>query len=391
MPVEGYRRSLVSFGFFLILYTFALPVFSDVAAKQNELSHVLKQIKKTFKDTKLLQKQREQLIGKLASIEKKIGAIARDFNGIQKTIRKQQQQLQDVRNKISVQKTLLKKTTFQLQAQIRSAYAMGRMKKLKLFLNQQDPVRINRVLVYYDYLNRERLGKLKLTKQAILDLTRLEDEQQIAMHNLQQLAEQKRIKQAKLKSTRRTRAVLLAALKKKQLSKQEKLTLLKRKESKIRKLLASLQEHKNTADESFFVASSKPFAAQKGRLIWPVQGKLARKFGSSRGSSKWDGVLIHAQEGGEVRSVANGRVVYADWLKGYGLLVIIDHGKGYMTLYAFNQSLYKMVDERVEQGEVIATVGKSGGRNSVGLYFAIRKKGKPLNPVRWCRKVRRGK
>jgi len=135
----------------------------------------------------------------------------------------------------------------------------------------------------------------------------------------------------------------------------------------------------------------KEFAKLKGALPWPVKGRLVKKFGARRSDSRWDGVLIKANEGQEVRAVTRGQVVYADWLRGYGLLTIIKHDKGYMTLYAFNQSLYKAKGDWVEAGTVISTVGLSGGRSDAGLYFGIRKKGKPVNPVKWCRKIRHGK
>ncbi len=390
MPREGERCNLISLVFFLAMIIFCKPVFSGVDSKQNELNQVLKKIEKTSKENKLYRKKRAELVDKLAVIEKEFGKIARDLQEIQVERDKKQRQIKELSDKIIAKKSLIKKTVQQLQVQIRSAYAMGGMEKLKLFLNQQDPARLNRILVYYGYLNRERMGKLELAKQALQDLTFLVDEQKNVVGDLQQLSEQKLAEQAKLKNAKQKRTVLLTRLNKEHLSRQEKLVLLKRKESELRKLIRSL-EKEDRYNDSFFTASDKPFALQKGNLIWPVQGELSQKFGSSRGAGKWDGVLIEAREGSDVRSIASGRVVYSDWLKGYGLLVIIDHGKGYMTLYAFNQSLYRKVDERVKQGDVVASVGKSGGRDRAGLYFAIRKKGKPLNPVRWCRKVRKGK
>jgi septal ring factor EnvC (AmiA/AmiB activator) len=110
-----------------------------------------------------------------------------------------------------------------------------------------------------------------------------------------------------------------------------------------------------------------------------------KRFGSPRSETRWDGVLISAQEGTDIRAVSSGRVVFADWLRGYGLLIIIDHGNGYMTLYAFNQSLYKKVGEAVNMGTVIAAVGKSDGREESGLYFGIRNQGKPIDPLHWFR------
>jgi septal ring factor EnvC (AmiA/AmiB activator) len=128
------------------------------------------------------------------------------------------------------------------------------------------------------------------------------------------------------------------------------------------------------------------FSTLKGSLPWPVRGRLAQKFGSPRTEGVWDGVLIDAPEGMEIKAVTQGKVVYAEWMRGYGLLIIVDHGHGYMTLYAFNQSLYKKMGDTVEAGDVIASVGQSGGRSQSGLYFGIRKKGVPIDPLEWCRR-----
>ena len=135
-------------------------------------------------------------------------------------------------------------------------------------------------------------------------------------------------------------------------------------------------------------ANSEAFGKLKGKLHWPTQGRVQDNFGKNRASGRklTNGVLIQADEGREVRSVAQGRVAYADWLRGYGMLLILDHGDGYMSLYGHNQAIYKELGEWVQAGEVIATVGKSGGENQSSLYFEIRHNGKPDNPLRWCRR-----
>jgi septal ring factor EnvC (AmiA/AmiB activator) len=267
---------------------------------------------------------------------------------------------------------------------------MGKMKKLKVLLNQQDTARSKRIMVYYEYLNRERLEKLELTRQILQDLGQLEDEERLASQKLSQLVEQKQTERTKLTNVRETRTVLLAELKKEQHSKAGELAKLKQREAELRRLIASLQVASDEVADAG-AGSGKPFFQQKGLLKWPVNGRLSKKFGNQRGGGQWDGVLIDTKEGTEVRAVAKGRIVYSDWLRGYGFLVIIDHGKSYMSLYAFNQSLYKKEGGRVSQGDIIASVGKSGGRIQAGLYFGIRKNGKPLNPVKWCRKIHQGK
>jgi len=134
----------------------------------------------------------------------------------------------------------------------------------------------------------------------------------------------------------------------------------------------------------------RSFAELQGQLPWPVQGAISDRFGSRRYETTWDGVVISAHEGADIHAITAGTVVYADWLRGYGLMIIVDHGKGYMSLYAFNQSLHKSVGEHVRAGETLASVGRSGGRADAALYFGIRKKGRPVDPEQWCRKPAKG-
>ncbi len=134
------------------------------------------------------------------------------------------------------------------------------------------------------------------------------------------------------------------------------------------------------------------FSGRRGRLPWPARGRIVKRFGSPRlGGIVWDGVMISAPKGQEVRAIHHGRVAFADWFRGFGLLLILDHGDGYMTLYGHNQSLFKEAGDWVEENEPIALVGSSGGRQQAGVYFGIRHQGRAVNPVRWCRRPTRGK
>jgi septal ring factor EnvC (AmiA/AmiB activator) len=257
-------------------------------------------------------------------------------------------------------------------------------------------------------------------------LDQLGKQQQQETERLEENLEQKKSEQIAVEGVRKRRAELLAQLKSDFSSSEQQIIHLKESENKLKNLVSSLQ--RSTNDLVFEVEQTKrlhkavevtpesakdlpgsgdgfpkipqfpPFAkggiggdfsSLKGQLPWPVKGRLTNKFGSARAEgaeSIWDGVLINAGEGTEIRAVTSGKVVFSDWLRGYGLLIIIDHGKGYMTLYAFNQSLYRQVGEWVDVGEVIASVGQSGGRSHSGLYFGIRNKGKPVDPLEWCRK-----
>jgi septal ring factor EnvC (AmiA/AmiB activator) len=282
------------------------------------------------------------------------------------------------------------------------------------------------MLVYYDYLNKARLIKLSSISGSIQQLDRLTKQQQEETENLENSLEQKKSEQIAVDGARKRRSELLAQLKNGYSSNEQQIIYLKESENKLKNLVSSLQRSTNDLSfeaeqtkkmpktavdplqpsedmtdsvDSFSKTSIAPtnaregqavnFSELKGQLPWPVKGRLANKFGSSRTESSesiWDGVLIDASEGAEIHAITNGKVVYSDWLRGYGLLIIIDHGKDYMSLYAFNQSLYRQVGEWVGTGDVIASVGQSGGRSQSGLYFGIRSKGKSVDPLEWCRK-----
>ena len=157
----------------------------------------------------------------------------------------------------------------------------------------------------------------------------------------------------------------------------------------LERVVKVITENLPHTDAGLDVIRQTPFGKLKGKLVWPALGKVKRLFGKKRqsGRLRWKGVLIEARQGNNVRAVAAGRVAYADWLRGYGLLLIIDHGDGYMSLYGHNESLFKETGDWVSAGDVIASVGKSGGRKLSSLYFEIRHKGKPVNPTRWCKKM----
>jgi len=267
---------------------------------------------------------------------------------------------------------------------VKIAYGMGQHEKIKLMLSQEDPSVSGRMMVYHDYLNKARLKKITIIKQGLQQLRDLELENIRETEVLQAKLEQVKKKKSALLKTKAERKALVAKIKKRFSRKKQKLSQYKASEKKLKGIISSLQS--STNNFSYEKGSSKRFSLLKGKLPWPLQGKVKNKFGAQRSDTRWDGVLISAKEGAEVRVVAKGRVVFADWLRGYGLLTIIDHGDGYMTLYAFSQSLYKKVGERVKAGDVIAVAGQSGGRSEIGLYFGIRKKGKPVDPIKWCQR-----
>ncbi|MGZ8199442.1 MAG: murein hydrolase activator EnvC family protein [Methylosarcina sp.] len=271
------------------------------------------------------------------------------------------------------------------------------------------------MMVYHGYLNKIRLKRLAEIENSVKGLNRLSQEQQKEAELLENDLEQKKLEQNALDEFRVQRNKLLDQLADDFSSQEQQLSLLIESENKLEDLIDNLQDDEGKAPDSgqsevqtdstdikeetsnsegLFTPDESSMAdvdffALKGKLPWPVKGKITTNDNTGQLESMRDGVLIDAGEGTEIHAVTDGKVVYSEWLRGYGLLMIIDHGKGYMTLYAFNQSLYKKAGDRVRAGDIIASVGQSGGRSRSGLYFGIRQNGKPVDPVQWCSKLSR--
>lgn len=269
-----------------------------------------------------------------------------------------------------------------LETQLRAAYLAGRSEPLKLLLNQRDPAEAGRNLAYYGYLGRQRAAEIDNINANITELeeirTRIKEEED----QLRQLEKQRAARVDELDAARRKRSQLLAQHEKDSRNRSASLAKLQQQQAQLEKLLADLTR----ALQSAPVDPNNPFGRLQGKLAWPVAGKLAASFGQVRaGAVRWNGLLIEAARGRPVRAVHDGRVAYADWLPGMGLLIIIDHGNGYLSLYGHNETLYRQAGATVKAGEIISAAGDSGGRAESGLYFEIRRGGKPVDPRPWFR------
>ena len=270
-----------------------------------------------------------------------------------------------------------------LAGQLRAASMIGQQEPIKLLLNQRDPGQTGRVLTYYQYFGRARADQISainshLAEIATLDAALAEEEARLTA-----LEEQQKSELSRLQSARERRGRALVSLEAESKNRARELTRLKEQQEGIEKLVRELRRALERIDK-FPTDSKDAFGKLRGKLSWPVAGKLIASFGQTRaGGVKWDGVLLSGAQGSAVRAVYHGRVVYADWLSGLGLLTIIDHGDGYLSLYGHNERLYKEVGERVTAGDAIATVGDSGGRSTPALYFEIRKAGRPIDPKPW--------
>ncbi len=343
---------------------------------------------------KLLE-QKDSMQSLLSDIDKQYGETAGVLKKLQGKIEQKRDSLDNIRRNIDYSQSEVEKLSHELVKHIRLAYALGKTDTIRLLLNQQEPAISGRVMVYFNYFNKERLRKIADLELAVQHLDELDKQKQAETTLLEQDLENKKLEQVVLINAKKQRNELLLQMGADFLSSEQQLQQLQDSESSLKLLMSSLpalsdevnvhaeQNQVLPSDDSLVPAE---FLTLKGKLPWPVTGKLANKFGSARTEVTWDGVLIDAAEGVDVKAVTQGKVVFSEWFRSYGLMMIIDHGQGYLTLYGFNQSLYKQVGEFVAAGEVIASVGQSGGRSKTGLYFGIRNKGVPVDPLEWCQR-----
>ena len=269
----------------------------------------------------------------------------------------------------------------ELAAQVRAAYMSGSQERIKLLLNQRDPATIGRLMAYYGYLNDYRAENIDAVTRHIRELAGLRSEVAAEEARIAELARERYAELTELNTAQEQRQQLLATLKGRMADEGREIERLAAQEEDLSRLIAEL----TSILSDYPIRSEEPFSEYRGRLTWPVAGTLLHDFGQPRVSDsiKWNGVVLGAPRGREVRSVYHGRVVFADWLAGMGLLVVVDHGEGYMTLYGYNETLLKNTGDWVAPGDVIATVGDSGGQAVSALYFEIRRGTSPVNPRQW--------
>ena len=355
---------------------------------RKKLAKVQQQIRNSQQS---LEKQR----GELGSLEKQlreseqsIGNLNQKLIATEADLKLSQQKISELQIEEDNLQTQLSKHHKILYAQIRSEYRYGGQQKLKLLLNQQEPEKLGRNLIYYDYLHRARLGEIEEATQVLMSVNQVQDD----IREAEALGKQAKLnllseKQA-LEKAQKQRKTAIGALNSNVSSEKEKLASLEGNEKQLKGLIEKLRA---ALADIPVVVDGKGFGKLKGKLYWPVVGKPSNKFGQKRNSARsntnWQGVFIPSTEGNNIRSIYHGRIAFAEWMRGLGLLIIVDHGDGYMSLYGHNQSLFKQVGEWVKAGDRIAAVGSSGGHINPGLYFEIRKQGSPINPAKWCTKL----
>ena len=328
------------------------------------------------------EEDRSSLEQQLSGLEQEIGRLTRERRELRQQAREQQLRLTELGKEETELTRVLESQRDSLKKQIRAAWMEGDAPAVKVLLNEIDPDKVARTMTYYEYLSRDTIDRLEAFAANLRQLKETQKQVKAGRMRLAELEENVADRQQKLSSSKKEREQTLAALKtdiSNRLSEREEL---EEDRKRLEKLLREVEEaiaNIPTPNES------DPFGSLKNKLPWPAEGKVVRNFGDSyaSGKLKHNGLLINTAEEGDVKAVHYGRVVFANWLRGFGLITILDHGDGYMTLYGHSSSLFTSPGDWVEAGEAIAQAGRTGGTNDPAVYFEVRHNGKPDNPRRW--------
>ena len=352
-------------------------------ASEAELAQLQESIRKAQMELETTRSQRSAALTSLQDSEAAIVRVQQSLRGLQSEVDSLQSELAPLDTQASGLEESRRAQLEQLGSHLQAAHTLSQGQQLKLLLNQDDPVKASRLLQYYRYVSEARSARIR-DFRATLD-TLAEVRAEIAQNSatLENRQQPLQAEEAELTIQQDKRLALLDEL---DLDLAEhgagRASLEQRQQE--RELL--LEELRSAISEINLGDAGIPFAERKGELPWPVEAKPGNRFGAQRGQGdlSWEGVMLPAAAGTPVRAIHHGRVIFADWLGNSGLLLIIDHGDGFMSLYAHNQQHYKTVGEWVSGGDQIAAVGNTGGQRDSGLYFEIRRNGKAENPVNWC-------
>ncbi|MBC3767030.1 peptidoglycan DD-metalloendopeptidase family protein [Neptunicella marina] len=368
----------------LALILFVVPATQAQEQEKQKLDDIQQQIKDKQKQIETNLAQAKALEAQLKQQELAIAKSAKALNQTRDDLRETQAQQKQLKQRQRELQTKQDQQESVLAKQLRSAYMAGNHDYAKMIFNLQSASAFERMLTYYQYLNTERQQQIDEFKQRGIELAAIAGQLLEKASKLKQLEQDQQQQQQQLASQQKQREQTLASLTKKIDSDAEKVEQLQINEQTLLQALQAAQEKARQAERSDSEITLNGLAKQRGKLIHPVDGRMRRLFGARRqGQVRWKGILIYADEGKQVQAVDDARVLYADWLKGFGLVIALDHGDGYMSLYGHNQALLKQVGDSVHRGDSIALVGQSGGQSRPGLYFEIRHKGEPVNPSKW--------
>lgn len=323
----------------------------------------------------------------ISTCNRKLHDLAQQQSAANSALLQLQKKSKGLEKDMQAEQVLLGKLLYQ-------QYLGGKQEYLKLLLNNHNPNQVARELQYYEYIARGRAVWLKTMRNTLAQLQELTLQTREKTEEIASLQNEARIERKNLDQEKTTRQQTLAKVAEQLKQQRREMGRLQRNENRLSQLVDKLskilskssgkkQLHNERLPDSTF--DGKLFAELKGKLALPVKGDITNKFGGTRADStvQWKGLFLRTAAGQAVKSIAAGRVVFADWLRGFGNLLIIDHGNGYMSLYGYNETLFKQVGDTLHGGDTIAAVGNSGGNEESGLYFELRHEGNPLDPMKW--------
>ncbi len=374
--------------FFILCFTLTSPQIAH-SANQDASQHQLDQLKKNI--TKVnhwlfkANTEKSGLSKELETQDKQIDRISKDIRATNTKISKQVRKLTDLKKQSKQQKASLNQQKNFLIKQLRTAYLQGNQPALKMLLDADAPQDIARYMHYFSYIKDARNEKITNFQSSLAQLKITETEILKQQTKLSQNRRSLETHRQTLRHNRNQRKKVLSKLSANIKNNSQRLKKMKADQSRLEKLLSELElaiANIPTPDDA------TPFKQQKSKLPWPSRGKVLARFGSriAQGKLKLNGIRIATKEDNQISAIHHGRIIFSNWIRGFGLLIIIDHGDNYMSLYGNNKSLVKETGDWVSAGETIAYSNESSTKNESGLYFEIRKNGKPLNPSRWLRK-----
>jgi len=357
---------------------------TDEQETRTRLDQLQRDIKRTNSEISSANVRKNKLQQQLRRDELELGKLQGDIAANQAAIKVNQRELDTLNNQRKDLEQARDTQQARIALELKTAWQLGQQSQVKVLLNQENPNTVARAMAYYRYFFQARNKLMEGYRETLRQLQELELRITAAQAKLASQQSALEQQQVQLATAQQDREQTVAQLNDSIDSKGEQLRQMEQDRKELEAVLKAIEK---AVAELAVPKDYKPFKSAKGKLPWPVSGKRSNNFGRPRneGKMRWQGVTIPAQGGTTVKAVHHGRVVYADWLRGSGLLIIIDHGDGYMSLYAHNQSLLREVGEWVIAGTPISTVGNSGGQERTALYFEIRHKGKPVNPTKWCK------
>ena len=356
------------------------------AAYQARLDALNKQVAKIQRSMQKRQTERGETSKALKASELEVARVAKALGRISRQSRDGKARLTALAGREQDLQAQLDTHQTQLVRQLRAAYQTSRTPRVKVMLSQEDPALVSRILAYYNAFNAARQRSIATATGLLDELSVVRSEQETVNARLQASLQELERSHADMQRVRAERKTALLAIEKSLENDAKRLKKLHLDQRELENLLEQLNAA--LAEIPPPPLERKPFKSMRGKLPWPTRGTLKARYNTRKGAAdlRWKGMFIGAKTGTRVRAIYHGQVAFADWMNGFGLILIVDHGDGYMSIYANAESLHKSQGEWVRPGDVIATAGDSGGQKSSGVYFEMRRDGQPINPHRWVKK-----